>query len=90
MKNNLTFDRVRAVLGTALDAITETANRWSFGIFVLIKTVGALFGLVALVGMIVTTTLWYIERYGSATFIVTLILSTFVLSAISTINVKKN
>jgi hypothetical protein len=90
MNNNWTSKQVKLWLTTFLSALEQTANRWSSGIFVLVKTLSALFGLVVLMAVIVISTQWFLAVYGAATFVLTLILASFALSVLSTMANKKS
>lgn len=79
----------KAAWANFLVALEQTANRWSNGIFLLIKTIAALFGLVALMGVITIATSWYITTYGIGMFVLTLVLASFALSVLSTMTVNK-
>jgi len=89
MNSNWNSEQLKLLLTNFLSALEQTANRWSSGIFVLIKTLSALFGLVALMAVIVVLTQWFLAVYGAATFVLTLILASFALSVLSTMNNKK-
>lgn len=84
MNNNWNNQQISLLLKNFVTALEETANRWSSGIFVLIKTIAALFGLVALMAAIIVLTQWFIIIYGGVIFILALILSSFALSVLST------
>lgn len=86
---NSNFKQMTEWFNDFLIALEQTANRWSSGIFVLIKTISALFGLVAVMSVIIVSTQWYIITYGGGIFVLTLILSSFALSALTTITVNK-
>lgn len=89
MNTNLKTEQFLEYFKTFMTALEQTANRWSSGIFVLIKTIAALFGLTALTALIVVSTQWFIAVYGVGMFLLTLILSTFALSALSTMTANK-
>lgn len=89
MNSNWNSQQINLLIKNFVSALEETANRWSSGIFVLIKTIAALFGLVALMAMIIVATQWFIVVYGGATFILTLILSSFALSVLTTMSKDK-
>lgn len=89
MKNLSEID-YKTLWANFLVALEQTANRWSNGVFLLIKTIAALFGLVALMGVITVSTSWYITTYGIGMFVLTLVLASFSLSVLSTMSINKN
>lgn len=89
MNSNWNSEQVRLWLSNFLSALEQTANRWSSGIFVLIKTIAALFGLATLMAIIIVLTQWFIAVYGIVQFILTIVLTSFVLTALSAMNKKQ-
>lgn len=90
MNSNWNSEQVKLWLANFLTALEQTANRWSTGIFVLIKTIGALFGLAMLMAAIIVLTQWFIVVYGMVQFILTIVLTSFVLTALSAMSNKKS
>jgi hypothetical protein len=89
MNSNWNSEQAKLWFANFLSALEQTANRWSSGIFVLIKTIAALFGLIMLMAAIVVLTQWFITVYGGGLFVLTLILSSFALSVLTTMANKK-
>jgi len=73
-----------------LSIIEQTANRWSSGIFVLTKTILALFALFMTISFIVVATTWFMAVFGFATFVLALVISSFVVSVFSTMTKNKD
>jgi hypothetical protein len=73
-----------------LSILEQTANRWSSGIFVLTKTILALFSLFAAISFIVVSTTWFMSVFGFATFVLALVISSFVISVFSTMAKTKD
>lgn len=66
-----------------LSILEQTANQWSSGIFVLTKTILALFFLFMTIAFIVVVTTWFMAVFGFATFVLTLVISSFVVTLFS-------
>lgn len=89
MNNNWNSEQFRLALANFLLALGETANRWSTGIFLLVKTILALFSLIATVALVIIAAEWFIASFGIVISILVLVVSSFALSAISSMNKDK-
>jgi hypothetical protein len=89
MNNNWDSEQFRLAIANFLLALGETANRWSTGIFLLVKTILALFSLIATVALVIVSAEWFIAAFGIVISILVLIVSSFALTAISSMNKDK-
>ena len=89
MNNNWDSEQFRLAIANFLLALGETANRWSTGIFLLVKTILALFSLIATVALVIISAEWFIAAFGIVISILVLIVSSFALTAISSMNKDK-
>lgn len=89
MNSNWNSEQFRLALAKFFVALGETANRWSTGIFLLVKTILALFSLIATVALVIVSAQWFIAAFGIVTSILVLIVSSFALTAISSMNKDK-
>lgn len=89
MNSNWDSKQLRLALATFLLALGETANRWSTGIFLLVKTILALFSLIATVALVIISAEWFIAAFGIVVSILVLVVSSFALTAISSMNKDK-
>ncbi len=89
MNSNWNSEQFRLALAKFLVALGETANRWSTGIFLLVKTILALFSLIATVALVIIAAEWFIASFGIVISILVLVVSSFALSAISSMNKDK-
>lgn len=89
MNSNWNSEQFRLALTNFLLALGETANRWSTGIFLLVKTILALFSLIATVALVIIAAEWFIASFGIVISILVLVVSSFALSAISSMNKDK-
>jgi hypothetical protein len=89
MNNNWNSEQFRLALANFFVALSETATRWSTGIFLLVKTILALFSLIATIALVIISAEWFITSFGIVTSTLVLIVSSFALTAISTMNKDK-
>jgi hypothetical protein len=89
MNSNWNSEQFRLALATFLLALGETASRWSTGIFLLVKTILALFSLIATVSLVIVSAQWFITAFGIVISILVLVVSSFALTAISSMNKDK-
>lgn len=89
MNSNWNSEQFRLALANFLLALGDTANRWSTGIFLLVKTILALFSLIATVALVIIAAEWFIASFGIVISILVLVVSSFALSAISSMNKDK-
>jgi len=89
MNSNWNSEQFRLALANFLNALEDTANRWSSGIFLLTKTILALFSLLATVALVIVSAQWFIASFGIVISILVLVVASFALTAISTMNKDK-
>lgn len=89
MNSNWNSEQFRLALANFFVALGDTANRWSTGIFLLVKTILALFSLIATVALVIIAAEWFIASFGIVISILVLVVSSFALSAISSMNKDK-
>lgn len=89
MNSNWNSEQFRLALANFFVALSETTNRWSIGIFLLVKTILALFSLIAVVALVIVSAEWFIAAFGIVTSTLVLVASSFALTAISTMNKDK-
>lgn len=89
MNSNWDSKQFRLALANFLNALEDTANRWSTGIFLLVKTILALFSLLATVALVIVSAQWFISSFGIVVSILVLVVASFALTAISTMSKDK-
>lgn len=89
MNSNWDSKKFRLALANFLNALEDTANRWSTGIFLLVKTILALFSLIATVALVIISAQWFIASFGIVVSILVLVVASFALTAISTMSKDK-
>lgn len=89
MNSNWNSEQFKLALANFLLALGETASRWSTGIFLLVKTILALFSLIATVALVIVSAQWFIAAFGIVVSILVLVVSSFALTAISSMNKDK-
>jgi type III secretory pathway component EscU len=65
------------------DSVKEVCQQWSDSIFPIIKTILGLTILTVIVAMIIAGAAEFVSYYGSALFVVTLVVTTFVVSVLT-------
>jgi hypothetical protein len=89
MNSNWDSEQFKLFVSKFLTALGETANRWSSGIFLLVKTILALFSLIATVAVVIVSAEWFIASFGIIVSVLVLVISSFALTAISSVSKDK-
>lgn len=85
---NLTIDTTK--FDSFLLSLKEVSDRWVATMLVLIRTIGSLFGLLILIATIVVTTSWFIDAYGPLTFVLSILLTSFVVAVLGNVSIVKS
>ena len=72
-----------------LTSMREVSQRWSSSILVACKLLGSLWLFAAIIGTIIVSTQWFISSFGAGTFVLTLIVSSFALTVLTTMASKQ-
>lgn len=90
MKKNLKITLEFAKLDDLLISLKEISDRWVIGIWTFTKAIASLFGLVALMSGIVVSTVWFIDEYGAGTFLLVLLLTSFMADVLGNVSIKSD
>jgi len=84
---NLTIDTTK--FDSFIFSLKEVSDRWVTTMLILIKAIGSLFALLSLMATIVVITSWFIDVYGPLTFVLSVLLTSFVVAVLGNVSINK-